>query len=62
MTWLSFFFGYFTGAFVTFLIIYFGYKVGESRRAEEYKEETIILDKMVEKEMEQYRALRDDKG
>ncbi|MBO1583236.1 hypothetical protein [Bacillus sp. XF8] len=61
MTWLSFFFGYFTGTFVTFLIIYFGFRIGESRRAEEDWREINEIEKDVEKEMDQLREIRDDK-
>jgi len=57
MTWLSFFLGYFTGTLVTFLVIYFGYRVGEMNW-----HELTEIDKSVEKEMEQLKVLRDDKG
>ncbi|MEY8351661.1 hypothetical protein AALF16_26055 [Bacillus cereus] len=57
MTWLIFFFGYFAGTLVTLLVIYFGYRIGEMNKLDDD-----WLDKSVEKEMEQYRALRDDKG
>lgn len=55
MTWLIFFFGYFTGTLITLLVIYFGYRIGEMNKDEEW------LDKSLKNEMEQYRALRDDK-
>ncbi|PFP97720.1 hypothetical protein COK06_13280 [Bacillus cereus] len=62
MTWLSFFLGYFTGTLVTLLMLYFGYRVGEMNRTENNWHELTEIDKSVEKEMEQLKALRDDKG
>ncbi|SMD65716.1 hypothetical protein [Bacillus pacificus] len=62
MTWLSFFLGYFTGTLVTFFVIYFGYRVGEMNKAEKNWHEITEIDKSVEKEMEQLKVLRDNKG
>lgn len=62
MTWLSFFLGYFTGTLVTFLMLYFGYRISEENKSEKNWHEITEIDKSVEKEMEQLKALRDDKG
>ncbi|MBM6648977.1 hypothetical protein [Bacillus sp. RIT 809] len=62
MTWLSFFLGYFTGTIVTLLMLYFGYRIAEMNKAEMNWHEITEIDKSVEKEMEQLKALRDDKG
>ncbi|PGT59880.1 hypothetical protein COD14_25055, partial [Bacillus cereus] len=62
MTWLSFFLGCFTGTLVTFLMLYFGYRISEENKAEMNWHEITEIDKSVEKEMEQFKALRDDKG
>ncbi|PFH81656.1 hypothetical protein COI81_29000 [Bacillus cereus] len=53
--------GYFLGTFVTLLVIYIGYRIGEMNKAEKNWDEITSIDKSVEKEMEQLRAVRDDK-
>ncbi|WP_197088228.1 hypothetical protein [Bacillus sp. LK2] len=57
MTWLSFFIGYFTGTLIILLVLYFGYRISEENKVDEDWHE-----KSVENEMEQLKALRDDKG
>ncbi|PEU16818.1 hypothetical protein [Bacillus sp. AFS019443] len=63
MTWLSFFLGYFAGAFVTLLLIYiyFIYIDRETGEAEGNWHEITDIDESVRKEMEQLKAIRDDK-
>lgn len=56
MFWLGGLTGYFAGTLVTLLVIYFAYRIGEMNKDEDWLVES------AEKEMEQLRAIRDDKG
>ncbi|WP_176523449.1 hypothetical protein [Bacillus mycoides] len=56
MTWLSFFLGYCVGMTICLLIMI------QFIKAKEENELHYDIDKSVEKEMEQLKALRDDKG
>ncbi|HDR7601019.1 TPA: hypothetical protein QCX65_004460 [Bacillus mycoides] len=62
MFWLGCLIGCLIGTLVTVLVIYIGYRVGEMNRAEKNWHELTEIDKSVDKEMEQLKALRDDKG
>ncbi|WP_179863221.1 hypothetical protein [Bacillus pseudomycoides] len=57
MFWLGGLIGYAAGTLVTLLVIYFGYRIGEMN-----KEDEEWLEESADKEMEQLRAIRDDKG
>ncbi|EEM13707.1 MULTISPECIES: hypothetical protein [Bacillus] len=57
MFWLGSLTGYFLGTLVTLLVIYFGYRIGEMNKVEEE-----WIEKSAEKEMEQLKAIREDKG
>jgi len=48
--------GYLIGTLVTLLVIYIGYRIGEMNKVDNWHDES------VKKEMEQLKALRDDKG
>ncbi|HDR7242589.1 TPA: hypothetical protein QCW90_003280 [Bacillus mobilis] len=62
MLWLGCLIGYLIGTLVTVLVVYIGYRIGEMNKAEKNWHEITEIDKAVEKEMEQLKALRDDKG
>ncbi|WP_176544836.1 hypothetical protein [Bacillus pseudomycoides] len=56
MFWLGGLTGYFVGTLVILLVIYFGYRIGEMNKDDDWHDDS------VRKEMEQLRAIRDDKG
>ncbi|PEB52459.1 hypothetical protein COO03_11775 [Bacillus sp. AFS098217] len=61
MTWLSFFLGYFAGILVTFLLIYFAYRIGWDRKSEDkWAEDCLRNLESVQKEMEQLKAIREN--
>ncbi|PFP88683.1 hypothetical protein COK02_18345 [Bacillus cereus] len=62
MFWSGCLTGYFTGTLVTVLVIYIGYRIAEMNKAEKNWDEITSIDKSVEKEMEQLRAVKNDKG
>lgn len=56
MIWLGCLMGYLIGTLVTVLVIYIGYRISEMN-----KNDTDWHDESVLKEMEQLRAIKDDK-
>ncbi|CAI8881696.1 hypothetical protein [Bacillus sp. IT-79MI2] len=56
MFWLGGLTGYLVGTLFTLLVIYFGYRIGEMNKVEEG-----WLEESAEKEIEQLRAISDDK-
>ncbi|PEI42574.1 hypothetical protein CN620_08960 [Bacillus pseudomycoides] len=54
MFWLGGLAGYLVGTLVTLLVIYFGYRIGEMNKVDDWHDESVL------KEMEQLKAIRDD--
>ncbi|PHE19192.1 hypothetical protein COF59_08160 [Bacillus pseudomycoides] len=54
MFWLGGLTGYLVGTLFTLLVIYFGYRIGEMNKVDDWHDESVL------KEMEQLKAIRDD--
>ena len=62
MLWLGCLIGYLVGTVSTLCLLLFTYKIGEMNKAERHWYEINSIEESVKKEMEQLKALRDDKG
>ncbi|MGY3419137.1 hypothetical protein ACVWY4_005366 [Bacillus mycoides] len=62
MLWLGCLIGYLVGTVSALCLLLFTYKIGEMNKAERHWYEINSIEGSVKKEMEQLKALRDDKG
>lgn len=60
MFWVGCLVGYFVGTLVTFLLIYFVYRIGELNKAGRNWNEITSIDESVMKEMEQLKSIRSE--